>query len=105
MRLEVIPGELEGLAHGLSGLLVDLEMAGDIRSISSGAAENAELQAAIERLVMRWTADLQDLRMKLRALTETLDGAGGEYERVEGTITDEAAILHHNRPHEAGVNQ
>jgi hypothetical protein len=93
MRLEVVPGELGGLADGLSGLLGDLELAGDIRSISSGAAENAELRAAIERLVLRWTGDLHDLQMKLGALTRQLDGAGVEYDRVERLVTQDVAVV------------
>jgi hypothetical protein len=105
MRLEVAPGELEGLARGLSGLLVDLEMAGDVRSISSGAAENADLQAAIERLVVRWTGDLHDLQRKLADLTGRLGAAGGEYERVERAVTEEVAVVPQAVSHEVEVNQ
>lgn len=93
MRLEVVPGELEGLAHGLSGLLGDLELAGEVRSISAGVAENAELEAAIERLVVRWTEDIHDLQRRLRDLTGRLDAAGGEYERVERIVTQSVVVL------------
>jgi len=92
MRLEVTPGELEGLAHGLSGLIGDLEHAGDIGLIRSGAAENAELQAAIDGLAARWTRDLHDVQMKLRKLTERLDGASAEYDRMERAVAQEVAV-------------
>jgi acetate kinase len=92
MRLEVTPSELEGLAHGLSGLLGDLEVAGDIRSISPAAAENVELQSAIERLIVRWTDDIQDIRVKLQELGGRLNAAGAEYERVERRVTEDIAL-------------
>ena len=100
MRLEVAPGELDGLAHGLSGLIGDLEHAGDIGSIRSDAAENAELQAAIDGLVARWTRDLHDVQTKLRELTKGLDGASAEYDRMERAIAQEITI---DQPSVGGV--
>ncbi len=92
MRLEVTPSELDGLADGLSGLLGDLEEAGDVRSISPVAAENARLQSAIERLVAGWTDDICEIRAKLQRLSGRVAGAAVEYEGVERKVTDDVAL-------------
>jgi hypothetical protein len=98
MRLEVTPSELGGLADGLSGLLGDLELAGDVRSISPVAAENARLQSAIERFVACWTDDIYDIRAKLQRLSGRLAGAGVEYDGVERRVTDDVALAPVVRP-------
>ncbi len=92
MRLEVNPSELEGLAHGLWGLLGDLQLAGEIRSISPAAAESPRLQAAIERLVVRWSDDIDDIRAQLERLSGRASSAGVEYEGVERRVRDDVAL-------------
>jgi hypothetical protein len=92
MRLQVTPAELEGVARGLSGLLGELEHAGDIRSISPAAAENAELQAAIEQLIVRWTGDIHDLQTRLAELSGQLDNASAEYDQVERVVTQNVTL-------------
>ena len=86
MEFKVTPGELENLANGLSGLLGELAQAGDARSISAGAAENGQLQGAVEEFVARWAQDLEVLQASLTSLIERLSGAGSGYERTEHSV-------------------
>jgi acetate kinase len=83
MQLKVTTSDLEGLARGLSGLLGELEQAGDVRSVSAGAAENAQLESAVEEFVGRWAQNVEALQANLRTLTERLANAGEGYEQQE----------------------
>jgi hypothetical protein len=88
MEFKVTSSELEGLANGLSGLLGELAQAGGARSVSGGAAENGQLQGAIEGFVLRWSDDLQSLQDSLTALINKLADAGSGYERTEQSLLD-----------------
>jgi hypothetical protein len=92
MEFKVTPGELENLANGLSGLLGELAQAGDACSISAGAAENGQLQGAIEGFVARWAQEIETLQASLTSLTERLSGAGSGYEQAEHGIVGEFGI-------------
>ena len=87
VSFEVTSGDLESLASGLSGLLGELEHAGDVRSVSAGPAENAQLESAIEGFIARWTQDLQSIQQSLASLSERLTGAGASYDRTERALT------------------
>jgi uncharacterized protein YukE len=86
MDFKVETSDLGSLAHGLSGLLAELEQAGDVRSLAAGAAENARLEAAIEEFVLHWTQNVQTLQANLKTLTERLENAGEGYEQQEQGI-------------------
>jgi hypothetical protein len=86
MEFKVTPSELEDLANGLSSLLGELAQAGDARSISGGAAENGQLQGAIEGFIGHWAQDLDALQASLNSLIDRLSGAGSGYERSEQNI-------------------
>jgi hypothetical protein len=88
MEFKVTPSDLESLAQGLSGLLGELAQAGDIRSVSAGAAENPQLASAIEEHLARWTQELQNLRESLASLTERLGGASSGYEQTEHSVLE-----------------
>lgn len=86
MEFRVTPGELEDLASGLSSLLGELAQAGDASSISAAAAENGQLEGAIEGFVARWAQDLEALQAGLTSLAERLSGAGSGYEQTERSL-------------------
>jgi hypothetical protein len=92
MEFKVDPGDLESLAHGLSGLLGDLERAGDVRSLSPGAAENAQLEGAIAEFLSRWTQNVESLQQALKTLTERLERAGEGYGQQEQGVLGGFAV-------------
>lgn len=92
MEFKVTSSDLESLAHGLSGLLGDLSHAGDVRSVSGSAAENGQLEAAIDEFVMAWMHDLQAIQENLASLSEHLSSAGHAYETVERNLQDGLAV-------------
>jgi hypothetical protein len=84
---QVTPGDLRGLTSQLSGLLGELEQAaGNVSSGASGAAENAQLEGAIDGFLADWSRGLHSLQTKLNDLTNRLGGAGGTYEGAESEI-------------------
>jgi hypothetical protein len=87
MDFLVTTSDLESLSRGLSGLLGELEQAGDVRSLSAAAAENPQLEAAIEEFLGRWTADLQGLQENLASLAQRLGSASVGYEQEEQHVT------------------
>jgi uncharacterized protein YukE len=87
MEFKVTPSELDALASGLSGLLGELAQAGSVSSMSAGAAENAQLETAIEAFVSRWAHGIQELHTGLAALSDRLSGAGAGYEKAERAIS------------------
>ena len=86
MDFKVETSDLGSLASGLSGLLAELEQAGDVRSLAAGAAENAQLESAIEEFVLRWTQNVQTVQANLKTLTDRLENAGEGYEQQEQGI-------------------
>lgn len=86
MDFKVETSDLGSLASGLSGLLAELEQAGDVRSLAAGAAENAQLESAIEEFVLRWTQNVQTVQANLKTLTDRLENAGEGYEQQEQSI-------------------
>lgn len=83
MEFKVTSGDLEILASGLSGLLGDLEHAGDVRSLSPAAAENPQLEGAIAEFLAHWSQNVSTLQQNLKLLTERLEHASTGYEQQE----------------------
>jgi hypothetical protein len=88
MDFLVTTSDLESLSRGLSGLLGELEQAGDVRSLSAGSAENAQLEEAIESFVGRWTQSVQAFQRSLKTLTERLDSASAGYAQQDQGVYD-----------------
>jgi uncharacterized protein YukE len=86
---EVTPSDLTALASQLSSLLGELSQAGDVRSASTSAAENAQLEAAFGDFIGRWSQSLQALQTNLTTLTERLSGAGTQYDSTETDVTSQ----------------
>ena len=83
MEFKVTSGDLEILASGLSGLLGDLEHAGDVRSLSPAAAESPQLEGAIAEFLAHWSQNVSMLQQNLKLLTERLEHASTGYEQQE----------------------
>jgi uncharacterized protein YukE len=83
---EVTPSDLTALASQLSSLLGELSQAGDVRSASTSAAENAQLEAAFGDFIGRWSQSLQALQTNLTTLTQRLNSAGGQYQSTETDV-------------------
>jgi uncharacterized protein YukE len=84
---EVTPSDLQSLASQLSGLLGELEQAaGNVSSSASGAAQNGQLESAIDSFLADWSHSIQSLRTKLTEVADRLGDAGGHYESTESDI-------------------
>jgi uncharacterized protein YukE len=83
---EVTTSDLAGLAGQLSSLLGELSQAGDIRSASTGAAENAQLEGAMGDFINGWSQSLETLQANLTTLTQRLASAGSGYEDGESAV-------------------
>jgi len=86
---EVTPSELQSLASRLAGLLGELEQAAaNVSSNASGAAENGQLEGAINAFLTNWSSGLQSLKTKLDEIASRLGDAGEHY---AGTDSDVAS--------------
>jgi uncharacterized protein YukE len=84
---EVTPSELDALAGQLSGLLSELSAATAIvSSSSSGAAQNGQLEAAIDSFASGWRSGLGDLQRKLDEFSSRLKAAAAGYQGAEDGI-------------------
>ena len=88
---EVTTGDLIDLSTVLSGFVGELGQAGDLRSASGAAAENAQMEAAIGDFLATWSQSLEALQTNLSALTKRLTGAGGDYEGADGDVAGSLA--------------
>lgn len=89
---KVTPSDLESLAQRLSSLLGELESAAaHVSSSASAAAQNAELESAIDGFVRDWSHSVLNLRTKLTEISERLSGAGDAYEQAETDIIQHLA--------------
>jgi uncharacterized protein YukE len=85
----VSPSDLESLASQLAGLLGELEQAAaNVSSSASGAAQNAQLEGAIDGFLSRWSHSIQSLKTNLTEVADRLSTAGAHYERTESDIAD-----------------
>jgi uncharacterized protein YukE len=84
---KVSPSDLENLASQLAGLLGELEQAAaNVSSSASGAAQNAQLEGAIDGFLARWSHSIQNLKTNLTEVADRLSAAGSHYESTESTI-------------------
>lgn len=83
----VSPSDLESLASQLAGLLGELEQAAaNVGSSASGAAQNAQLEGAIDGFLSRWSHSIQSLKTNLTEVADRLSTAGAHYEGTESDI-------------------
>jgi hypothetical protein len=86
---EVTPSDLQSLASQLAGLLGELEQAaGNIGSGASGAAQNGQLEGAIDGFLSDWLHGVQSLRTKLMEVSDRLSSAGAHYDGIESALVD-----------------
>jgi uncharacterized protein YukE len=83
----VTPAELEGAAGGLAGLVGQLEQVGDISSIHTGCAENAQLDAAIGGFVRPWVSALTQVAQTLSVVTGNVATGAGSYKSADSTMS------------------
>jgi uncharacterized protein YukE len=83
---EVTTGQLADASGVLSGFVGELGQAGNLGSASGAAAENAQMEAAIEDFLATWSQSLETLQTNLSTLTQRLTGAGSSYEGAEGDV-------------------
>ena len=83
---EVTPDDLTALASQLSSLLGELSQAGDVQSAPTGAAENGQLEEAIQDFISGWTRSLQQTQSDLAAITQRLAGAGSDYQATDDAV-------------------
>lgn len=84
---KVSPSELESLASRLAGLLGELEQAAaNVSSSASGAAQNAQLEGAIDGFLAHWSHSIQGLRTNLTEVADRLNAASAGYEGTDSDI-------------------
>jgi uncharacterized protein YukE len=84
---EVTPRELQSLANQLSGLLAELEQAAtNVRSDASAAAQNGQLEQAIDTFLADWSDSVQTFKTKLNQITTRLSGAGEHYASTDSDV-------------------
>ena len=90
---EVTPGDLQGLAGQLSGLLGELQQASSaIRSGAGGAAQNGQLEGAINGFVGDWSRGLEALQTKLDEVAQRLEAGGGAYDSTESNLAGDLGL-------------
>ena len=84
---EVSPADLQALASSLAGLVGDILAASSRVSGSAGsAAQNGELEGAIEGFLGEWRTALQQTQNKLQAVGTKLDGAAAAYAGTDDAV-------------------
>jgi uncharacterized protein YukE len=84
---EVTPSELQSLASQLTGLLGELETAAsNVSSDAAGAAQNPQLESAIDGFLADWSHSVQSLKAKLTEVADRLSAAGGGYAGTDSDI-------------------
>jgi uncharacterized protein YukE len=83
----VSPSDLESLASQLAGLLGELEQAAaNVSSSASGAAQNGQLEGAIDGFLAHWSNSVQSLKTNLTEVADRLSTAGAHYESTESGV-------------------
>lgn len=87
---EVTPARLQSLAGQLTGLLSELEQAAcSIRADAAGAAQNGQLEGAINGFLNDWSTALDSLQAKLSELGRRLETAGAAYQSTESELVSD----------------
>jgi uncharacterized protein YukE len=84
---KVSPSDLESLAGQLAGLLGELEQAAaNVSSTASGAAQNAQLEGAIDGFLAHWSHSIRSLKTNLTEVANRLSTAGAHYESTDSDV-------------------
>lgn len=83
----VTPGELESAAAALSGVAGQLANVGDVGAVNAGAAENAQLEAAISAFVMTWVTGMRGVSQALSVVTGNVSSGAGAYHGTDAAIS------------------
>ncbi len=85
---EVSPADLQALASSLAGLVGDILAASSRVSGSAGsAAQNGELEGAIDGFLSSWNSELNEMQSKLQGVASKLAGASGAYQGTEDSLS------------------